>query len=326
MTEGRGARYGWHALHVHLPHSLHTTYLVDVVRPALQEQGIEDDFFFLRYWQGGPHLRLRLSLDEDRSGEVVDAFRSRLTAGMPVLTDARRDEYEAGLRLQDELARLERESPAPSQAAGSVVPTPYVPEWRKYGGTLGVAIAERVFRRTSLEVLDLLSARVRAGVDESRPPVGEAARVMVMLMSGAGLSLEQAVPFLRAYEDWWSTYAPAGLRGSWADLYPSVSQQMRALCSSAWGLTGGADEETTDVLRDIAHEAVVRARLDADRSGPRVDEAALDVGGLTLDGTPFDTCLSNYVHTTNNRLGLVPAGEGMVAHLVRRGVEDLLSA
>lgn len=300
---------------MYLPHSLHTPYLVDVVAPALSELSLDDAFFFLRYWQGGPHLRLRLSLPEDdRPGDLVEAFVSRLVGGLPELTDAQRDEYEAGLRLQDELARLERESSVPPRAAGTVVPMPYVPETAKYGGARGVAIAEDVFRGTSVEVLDVLGSLMRSGGDDGRAPIGEAARVMVMLVSGAGLSREQAVPFLRAYEEWWSSYAPPRLQESWPRLYPSVDAQMRALCTTAWGEPGPAD-----VLHDIGVRAAAQARESADRPTPT------DIRDVTLDGTPFAGCLSNYIHTTNNRLGLVPAAEGMVAYLVRRGIEDLLA-
>ena len=50
----------WYPLHTYLPMSLQTGFLREVVRPAVRDAGMEGRVWFLRYWQGGPHIRLRL--------------------------------------------------------------------------------------------------------------------------------------------------------------------------------------------------------------------------------------------------------------------------
>ena len=43
---------GWRALHIHLPPSVQSEYLADVILPSMSALMPEHDYFFLRYWQG----------------------------------------------------------------------------------------------------------------------------------------------------------------------------------------------------------------------------------------------------------------------------------
>ncbi|GHG81350.1 thiopeptide-type bacteriocin biosynthesis protein [Streptomyces griseocarneus] len=303
----------WRPVHIHIPPSLHTSFLCDVVGPLLKDEGLQDHFFFLRYWQGGPHVRLRMLCGpEARPAEAAERVVEGLARAMPEFDAEAREEYAVGLRLQDELARLEGETSREGQPLGALAPVVYEPEFRKYGGTEGVAIAETVFRKSSVAVLDLL-ARQPAAAGAGRAPVGEAAKIMVMFLHGAGLGPEAATRFLREYEDYWRKYAPENVQRAWPKMYEGVSSQLTNLCAAVW-----RGEGTDDVFHRMSVEATARARAVCGA------EPDADVHELRLDGTPYLSCVSNYVHTTNNRLGLIPAGEGLVAYLVRRGLEGLV--
>ncbi|TLQ44293.1 lantibiotic dehydratase C-terminal domain-containing protein [Streptomyces marianii] len=312
-NSGQAGTREWRVVHIHVPHSLHTPFLCDVVDPLLRAEGLRDDFFFLRYWQGGPHLRLRMLCGPGAgSAEAAERVVAGLAGAMPEFGAEVREEYALGLAMQDELARLEGEIPREGRPVGALDRVPYEPEHRKYGGPEGVEIAETVFRKSSAAVLDLLGRQPRAWVEERRAPIGEAARVMAMSLHGAGFDPEAATLFLRDYEDWWRTYAPEVMQRAWPQLYSSASARLAKLCNAIW--RGGA---TDDVFHEISAEATAHARS---LCGAEPDGDARD---LRLDGTPYSGCLSNYVHTTNNRLGLVPAAEGLVAYLVRRALAEL---
>ncbi|MFH8756586.1 lantibiotic dehydratase C-terminal domain-containing protein [Streptomyces atroolivaceus] len=311
-TSGQTGTREWRTVHIHVPHSMHTPFLCDVVEPLLRSEGLQDHFFFLRYWQGGPHLRLRMLCGPGAgSAEAAERVVAGLARAMPEFGAQAREEYALGLALQDELARLEKETSEEGRPIGALDRVAYEPEYRKYGGTEGLRIAETVFRKSSVAVLGLLGGQPRAWVDERRAPIGEAARIMAMFLHGAGLDPQAAGLFLREYEDWWRTYAPEDMQRAWPKLFGGVSAQMTNLCAAVWR------DGATDVFHDISAEAAARARsvCGAEPGG--------DVRDLRLDGTPYPGCLSNYVHTTNNRLGLVPAAEGLVAYLVRRGLEAM---
>lgn len=305
-------RATWQALHLYLPHSTHTGFLRDSVAPILRSEGFMDRFFFLRYWQGGPHLRIRLLHDgTDASARAIAAIRAKLTEAVPPATDELLAEYEFGVSLQEELARQERAEVRPGRPVGTVDPMPYTPESVKYGGPAGIAIAEEVFRATSREVLSMLEAARGADPEGTRAPIGEAVRVVAMSLRGAGLDRDEAIGFLDSYVDWWDNYADDRARALRPRAYERIADRVSSLVASAAVAEAGDDPLVATVRR--ATEAA-RAAAGAGGTTPP--------GDIRLDGTRYLGCVSNYIHTTNNRLGLVPAAEALVADLVRRGIRD----
>ncbi|MGW1889364.1 thiopeptide-type bacteriocin biosynthesis protein [Streptomyces sp. NPDC002004] len=299
------ARGGWRAFHIYLPHSLQTGFLCDAVAPLVRDAGDGGRFFFLRYWQGGPHIRLRIDGASDATLESVGAS---LAAAVPQLTAELSDEYAYEVSLQSQLADLEGEKPADIRPAGTVERDEYVPEYRKYGGPAGVDIAERVFSATSVAVLDVLSARPGR---ELKAPIGEAMRFTAMSLSGSGLGVQESREFLDRYEAWWRPYVPAGYDAMWEGLYAKMRDNVRNLCTSVW------HQGRTDALHGIYADALTAARS---LPGAVTDG---DLAELRLGETTYAHCLSNYIHTTNNRLGIIPAGEAFMAHVMRRALDEL---
>jgi len=293
----------WHALHVYLPHSVQTRFLREVVDPVLRDAGLRDRFFFLRYWQGGPHLRLRM---HGASGATVASIRQALASAVPAGTPELAAEYAYEVSLQAQLAEREREQPAPERAAGTVEEADYRPEYGKYGGPAGIRIAERLFGRTSAAVLDLIGARADPA---PRAPVGDAIRVMAMSLRGSGLDAERSRAFLERYEQWWRPYVPPGSDRTWPGLYDRTRDRIRHLCEAVW------HGDATDTFHDTYAEALTEAR--------RIGGPHGDLADLTLGTTTYARCLAHYLHTTNNRLGIIPAGEAFLAHVMCRSLTEL---
>src|SRR5690348_13935796 len=87
MTATPGTR--WHSWHLYVDSAdpaVTEHALIDVVAPALDRLRATgqapDRWFFVRYWQGGPHIRLRVAgLGERPAAE----FAEELAAGLAVL-------------------------------------------------------------------------------------------------------------------------------------------------------------------------------------------------------------------------------------------------
>ncbi len=182
----------WRAWHLHLSSSVVAAsdrvvhHVVGAAADTLRQGQTPTPWFFMRYWQYGPHVRFRVAnLDPDR-GEVLDRLlRARMTevlAATPInLTP---EEY--------------RRSAAPLAAAGEgghaldlgelwppgVYQHLYQPEVDRYGGPGLLAESEALFQVAS----ELALAFVRLG-----PP--EAAR------SGLGLRATQAALDVLADDD-----------------------------------------------------------------------------------------------------------------------------
>ncbi|MFC7614598.1 lantibiotic dehydratase C-terminal domain-containing protein [Actinokineospora soli] len=88
----------WRSLHVYR-YGEQDAFLVDGVAPVidgLRESGALADFFFLRYWQGGHHVRVRLLLDRAQADAAVEEATGKLAAhlaGSPVHVDFDADEF-----------------------------------------------------------------------------------------------------------------------------------------------------------------------------------------------------------------------------------------
>uniref|UniRef100_UPI00278BC8A2 lantibiotic dehydratase C-terminal domain-containing protein n=1 Tax=Streptomyces venezuelae TaxID=54571 RepID=UPI00278BC8A2 len=75
-------RTAWTAWHLHLgttARSAHDRVVTDVIGPTIRELDPGTPWFFIRYWQSGPHLRLRVGdLDEAARARVAAALTARL--------------------------------------------------------------------------------------------------------------------------------------------------------------------------------------------------------------------------------------------------------
>ena len=153
----------WRAWHLHLSRlevsaSDHVVrHVVGAAVDAVFEGPTPAPWFFVRYWQYGPHVRLRVAnLEPDRAERLDALLRARMgevRAGAPRLTD---EEY--------------RRQAAPLAAAGEgghvldvgelwppgVYQHLYQPEFDRYGGAGLLAQSERLFQAASELALGFL--------------------------------------------------------------------------------------------------------------------------------------------------------------------------
>ena len=136
--------------------------LTDCVRPLIAVLRSEERincFFFIRYWQGGPHIRLRLLPADQTSREHIQQrleqhVREFLTAS-PATQQMQEEEYR---QVATHFSRFEygQADDTLLYPNNSLHYIPYVPEYHRYGGRAGMPIVERHFMESSELVLDLL--------------------------------------------------------------------------------------------------------------------------------------------------------------------------
>src|SRR5262249_37822695 len=140
----------WCSLHVYF-HSDQDSLLVGCVDPLsreLKSRGLISLLFYLRYWRGGPHVRLRflangdccretaLKIACDRISESLRLHPSSATIDRHTYRDIERQSarFENGTTDEGDL-----------HANNSWTIEKYEPELTKYGGSRGIAIAEQAF-------------------------------------------------------------------------------------------------------------------------------------------------------------------------------------
>ncbi|GAA1286739.1 thiopeptide-type bacteriocin biosynthesis protein [Saccharothrix xinjiangensis] len=192
----------WTSLHVRLSWAVEhvDAFIADVLAPAMAEHraaGRVADWFYVRYWRTGPHLRIRLrDATEDLTGPLRELV---ARAGHPEqVLDPAAFHAAAGAAGGDWLPH------------GDVRETPYEPEVDRYGGPGALPVAEEVFcRSTDVAVAVLRSAR--------SPGAKFTAAVELVMATTIALELDrvEAAAWLRSLATGWrqaqEPVAPPGL-------------------------------------------------------------------------------------------------------------------
>lgn len=139
---------------------------------------LDTEWFFVRYWETGPHLRIRYRGERDIASKIRDLIDD---AEYPVV-DVDPAAYYAGIGA----------STTEWLPHGDVREVPYIPETERYGGAEGLPVAEELFcRSTEVAIAVLRSART---------PSAKLTAAMELAMAttrGLGLDLPAAAAWLR---------------------------------------------------------------------------------------------------------------------------------
>ena len=210
---------GWQSWHLHLatfaPAALDAV-VTEVVGPLADRLGLlgtgGPPWFFVRYWQGGPHLRLRLGggLTEAESDRVEAFLADRLHALDDAVPPSQRLDQHTYARAVHRLAAA-GEQGAPLAAGELLAPgvrrADYEPEYRRYGGRHLIAESEHLFHCSSRVALRACLAR--AGTPHGLASALEATAAACSVLTGDGQS-ESLIRFLEAQRDLWLAWALPG--------------------------------------------------------------------------------------------------------------------
>ncbi|MER7166063.1 thiopeptide-type bacteriocin biosynthesis protein [Micromonospora sp. NPDC000207] len=141
----------------------HDRLLTETVAPlvtSLQADGRLAQFFFIRYWEGGPHLRLRLlPTRPDLAAEVADRARSALEGHLARFPTPRSGSVEQWSALAERYARIEDRADHDRRIRPPdvVEALPYHPEYAVFGGPTATRAVERHFTESSRVALSALA-------------------------------------------------------------------------------------------------------------------------------------------------------------------------
>ncbi|MEL7218808.1 MAG: lantibiotic dehydratase C-terminal domain-containing protein, partial [Pseudomonadota bacterium] len=146
----------WRAWHIfiHDPAAM-DRFVATALAQTLSNLPAEASGFFIRYWENGPHIRLRLrglkGEHFESIGEALQLAASELAAQSP----PREHGFGEGMQYDSwhpDPANL------PWFDSGSVLEIMYEPEWRRYGGRHGMGVHERLFVQSSAQVIPVVAA------------------------------------------------------------------------------------------------------------------------------------------------------------------------
>ncbi|MFE6282168.1 lantibiotic dehydratase C-terminal domain-containing protein [Streptomyces sp. NPDC057877] len=334
MTPSPGAWQATHIFYAANPQPL----LVHCVGPlvaGLKQDGLLAGHFFINYWLEGPHVRLRLrpvteqAADEvrRRAEEAVDAFlRARpalyevdsgfLNEFYNTLFEIEFPEGDRG-RFMGEDGRM-RLRPNNSRSC-----EPYEPEYGKYGGPAGVALAEWHFAHSSdlvIEALGSMNLHLRTVL------LGTSAQLM-MVMAGCFLpgDDELADYLQRYYEFWHRAFPGTGFIGSaeydrsYAEMAPRLGRRFHEIRRAV--ATDRLDGLPVFLRGWAAHCRELRERATALAEAGELVFRSWDGTRderVTDPAVALPLLLSPYMHMTNNRLHVTIRDEAYLSHVLGR--------
>jgi thiopeptide-type bacteriocin biosynthesis protein len=329
--------------------SLHIFYvgnpeplLLDAIEPLvkdLRERNVIQGYFFIRYWQEGPHIRLRLLptegvAEEDVKGiaeEALVAYLKRYPSLYTLDNEERvpthKEMFLAEYSLEKWQELYGESDMMPVCPNNSVHAIPYEPEYGRYGGAYGMEIAEWHFEKSSEIVLKL----ARTTNLHVRPILlGLSVQLAVSLGLGLLGERQQVASFFARYEKFWlQNYGSAGTSTApfekmFVRMGPSFQRRILDLENS---VLRGVQEKRTPIERVwIDHVRELKARL-----APLIAEKKLIFQNALTENQPrifdnpaftYSLLLTSYVHMTNNRLGALIQDEIYLAYLIRRALEE----
>lgn len=149
----------WTSLHI-FQHEMSTYDALIVNISQLMDELVRsrkvNQWFFIRYWEGGPHLRLRIQTDQPEAiiEQVTDFTQGYWLINPSSLPPMTKDAYYEGHKFDGKEISM---NDLPWYEDQSVHLIPYEPELARYGGADVMAYSENIFAHSSRLVAYLLS-------------------------------------------------------------------------------------------------------------------------------------------------------------------------
>ncbi|MEV6737207.1 lantibiotic dehydratase C-terminal domain-containing protein [Streptomyces sp. NPDC051104] len=306
MTVPRPNMAGWLSWHVHGPaDGTRTDHLTPLVADNLaelihtqREAGALRGWFFIRYWEGGPHLRVRLLPGDGVPAARLDEAVRKAFAALP-MEGHRPAEYLLGISalaaasaagdpsVDARMARTVREP--------GVYAAVYEPETSRYGSGAALEATEDTFMLSS--ELALMAARSRLPGLQLQLLGLEIVLKAAALLRGSGGGEDSVPGQLRRHADYWRAWSASAGK----DVFPAGPLSEEA---ARWAVT------LRDKAQVTAQRLVNRASL--------VTRWSDALGNLVSGPIPASSLVISHTHMALNRLGIFVHEEFLLVEVARR--------
>ena len=319
--------------------------LLEAVEPLandLRERGLIQRYFFIRYFQEGPHIRLRLLLEEGISEELVKREVEKAINGYlkrrPALYSADnekaqsfyKDMYitEYGLEKWNEVYGAEGRMPL--RPNNSLHYIDYEPEYGRYGGPEGIEVAEWHFEKSSEIVMEL----IRTTNLHVRPILlGLSIQLALPLCFGLLEDEQLVIQFLAGYGKYWmdnyrKDHQGPELTANFEKKFVKVSPYLQRRLAE---IQGYVVQDQSGALTPVEREWIGHIRALKERLAALAAARKLVFQGRSTQDQAYipsqpaiasSILLTSYIHMTNNRLGASITDEIYLAYLMQRALEE----
>jgi len=333
-------RLDWISVHIFYSSNANPL-LLSLVRPlvaTLRDAKLIQRYFFIRYWLGGPHIRLRLlpapTAEPAAIREVIEPHIAAHLHDTPALFqfDAKlvkplyKQFYIAEYGKEQLAERYGPDGDIPLYPNNSYHYIPYEPELQRYGGPDGLEVSERHFEESSEVVLELVD---RTNVHVRSVLFGNAVQLMVPLAYCMFRHDEKLIcEFFQRYMKFWQDAFgenSGALFSQFDRKYGRVERDLRARMEDTRMRMSEPTRHAETALerRWIAHARKLRAAIETLVDAGKVLIHDRTAGTSAPASSVDEACqllLTSYTHMTNNRLGVSILDEVYLSFLLVRAL------
>ncbi|MEV4613544.1 lantibiotic dehydratase C-terminal domain-containing protein [Kitasatospora sp. NPDC049258] len=326
--------------HVHR-HDDHDRILLEAVAPladSLRAEGLVRGFFYLRYWEGGPHLRVRLLSAPGRADQVRDRLVDALGGYLRERPSTRRIDPDAYRQVARTIAEFEGHHAYDSRIhpADTIRFVPYPPEHASFGVGAALTLVESHF---DLSTRVALATLARPGSGRQGAALAMTISLLAALAEGTAGRLVRGVPggggpaaFDRAEAE--ATHrrlrpeleataiglGAGGAAGDPGPVAPRASHDPAAAPLALW-------HDGVRFLRTGLTELMADGRF-APAPGTGAPAASTPTASTPTASTPagrfpVDRALFRCLHLHLNRLGVTVAQEARLRHIAALTLDGL---
>lgn len=287
--------------------------VVDVVEPFVrrcQAEGWIHQYFFIRYSEFGPHVRLRLlGHPETLARDVWPALVEHVRAHSPA----------AEIDARPETAAISQHGDDEPLLVTHAARVEYEPETDRYGGPDALLVSERAFEISSDAAFALVA---KMGAERSSR-LGKGLLSMVVLIHVFAGDREHAATFTQMYSTNYLRSVAREEDGRDALLtafdqgFSNQAETLMEYVDAVWEAMDDGDS-LSDTL-DLYAEGMRRIR---DELRPLFDAGRVTVGGQAAEEWPrvWQGLAPSYLHMMNNRLGITIQEESYLGYLITRAL------
>ncbi len=304
--------------------------LVEAVKPFAEEMietGLAKKYFFIRYWEHGPHIRLRFFGDE----KVLNSeLKPKLENWFGAWMKANPSTHTLPAGYED---IPEKNNWYPNN---SIQWIEYEPETERYGGPVALPIGEDQFQSCSTAVLEVMDQSAGWTYDHA---LGTAIQMHLAFSNAVGMDKLEASAFHGWIFQSWLPMAipstteeaqrPDAVRGVLTAFETQFQEQKDALLpfiEAFWQALDDKEEfDETWVNNWVKEQQEIKAqleKLDADGKVIYPEERTPAHANLNQpwEKLKYWSLYASYVHMINNRLGVQNRDEGYLGFLLSKGM------
>ncbi|MFZ7741516.1 thiopeptide-type bacteriocin biosynthesis protein [Bacillus velezensis] len=276
---------------------------------SLKKSSLIDKWFFIRYWEGGPHIRLRLLNLKCNKNKIRNDLKKIVSEykkfkGIPQLTA---EEYYKNHKFDGK--KLDYKI-LPFYTNHSVELIDYKPEYRRYGGAKAIHISENLFHHSSEMVSKIISGKL------------EFNKLLIiaidlMYITAKSLGIQNIQTFFSVYAEFWKTYID-NLK-QFNELIIVLKQKQGNYIKNRIEL---CDTDSLENISGIYASWQQQLRISYNELLQMDADLISPISGNNVDGDiaqqeAIHSIAISIIHMTNNRLGITPSFEFILGSLLK---------